>query len=90
MSEEDIEELRMQGVTVLIPQPTAVSGRPNVSQIMESWVGRRLADDEVEGGHRVGVVCSGPEGMTRTVRNRCAEMRRKGLDVEVDIEKYGW
>ena len=39
---------------------------------------------------RVGVVCSGPEGMNRGVRNHCAEMAWRGLDVGVEVEKYGW
>jgi hypothetical protein len=38
----------------------------------------------------VSVVVSGPHGSNRTVRNECAGMIRKGIKVEVVVEKSGW
>jgi len=38
----------------------------------------------------VSVVVSGPDGLNRTVRNECARMIRKGIKVEVAVEKFGW
>jgi hypothetical protein len=35
-------------------------------------------------------VVSGPEGLTRDVRNVCAGFSRRGRDVSVVVEKYGW
>jgi hypothetical protein len=39
---------------------------------------------------RTGVVVSGPEGLVRGVRNGVAGMVRKGADVRVSVEKFGW
>jgi hypothetical protein len=38
----------------------------------------------------VSVVISGPDDLNRIVRNECARMIRKGIKVEVTVEKFGW
>ena len=76
---EDADALRAAGVDVVVPPPTGVAGRPDVERIVETWVAERVAidgdeeHDEAQGGgearrrqrqrQRIGVVCSGPEGM---------------------------
>ena len=99
---EDADALRAAGVDIVVPPPTAIAGRPDVSRIVETWIADRVVaddeDEEEEDGRRsrqrqrqrVGVVCSGPESMNRGVRNHCAKMAWKGLDVGVEVEKYGW
>lgn len=90
LSHAQIEKMRSQGVDVVIPPPSKMNGRPDVPQLVERWIAGRLGDDAATGKERVGVVCSGPEGMNRAVRNRCAAMAAKGLNIEVEVEKYGW
>ena len=89
ISIEQIDELKARGVDVIIPEPTNEKGRPDIGNIVESWVLKRGYDD-----HRreasFGVVCSGPDGMNRTVRNTCSSLLRNGYDVSVEIEKFGW
>lgn len=38
----------------------------------------------------VSVVVSEPHGLNRTARDECARMIRKGIKVEVAVEKFGW
>jgi len=103
---EDADALRAAGVDIVVPRPTVIAGRPDVSRIVETWIAERVVGDH-DGEHggaqtgkdgvtrrrqrqRVGVVCSGPESMNRGVRHHCAKMAWKSLDVGVEVEKYGW
>jgi hypothetical protein len=38
----------------------------------------------------VSVVVSGPDGLNRTMRNKCARTIRKGINLEVAVDKFGW
>ena len=65
-------------------------GRRDMDTIMRDWIKKR--EHSVTGVTRptVGVVVSGPDGMNREVRNACAKMAREGMNISVDVEKYGW
>ncbi|KAF1836995.1 hypothetical protein BDW02DRAFT_520072 [Decorospora gaudefroyi] len=80
--EDKLKELQDWGLHVLIPPPTALAGRPDAASVVRHWV-----QDEVE---RTGVVVSGPDGLVRDVRNACAGLVGKGVDVDVQVEKFGW
>lgn len=65
--------------------------RPELKVLIEEWVRDQLAlRSAKEEGKRVAVVCAGPDGMNRVVRNTAAGLRARGVDVGVEIEKFGW
>ncbi|MCJ1318481.1 hypothetical protein MMC15_003810 [Xylographa vitiligo] len=89
LGKDQIEELRLCGVKMLIPSATEIDGRPDVALIVETWI--TDYDDRFHNGRgRTGVVCSGPDGMGRVVRNACSALQAKGRNVSVSIEKFGW
>ena len=89
LGKDHIEELRSGGVTVLIPPATEDNGRPDIASIVDVWITDN--DDEFyDGRGKTGVVCSGPDGMARAVRNTCSALQARGRDVSVSIEKFGW
>ncbi|KAF2000083.1 hypothetical protein P154DRAFT_522870 [Amniculicola lignicola CBS 123094] len=77
-----ISELKQWGLEILIPPPTSEAGRPNVGTVLEDWVAKER--------ERSGVVVSGPDGLVRDVRNTCAAFAGQGIDVNVQVEKFGW
>lgn len=83
-----MEELKATGVELIMPPPTAQVGRPDMAEIVEDCIARYSASALEHG--RIGVVCSGPDAMNRTVRNTCASLVSRGKDVHVEIEKFGW
>ncbi|KAK4117077.1 hypothetical protein N656DRAFT_697309, partial [Canariomyces notabilis] len=81
------------GVDLVIPEPTAEAGRPDVAGTVKRWIENAAAagDDGFDGGEReVGVLVSGPDGLNRTVRNVCADAVGRGRPVRVAVEKFGW
>lgn len=84
-----LEALQAKGMEVMLPEPTAEKGRPDVGSIIETWLNPRdpLRYHRIA---KVGVVCSGPDGMNRAVRNTCSSLMAQGRDVSVEIEKFGW
>ncbi|CAN9080908.1 unnamed protein product [Alternaria alternata] len=82
--EDKLKELEDWGADVVISPPTSLVGRPDAGGIVGEWV------EEEEEGKRSGVVVSGPDGLVRDVRNKCARLIRKGRDVDVQVEKFGW
>jgi hypothetical protein len=78
---DKMQELESWGLDVCRPPPTSLAGRPDVKGVLHGWIG--------EVGS-TGVVVSGPEGLTRDVRNMCAGFSRRGRDVSVVVEKFGW
>ncbi|KAF2687437.1 hypothetical protein K458DRAFT_415695 [Lentithecium fluviatile CBS 122367] len=78
--QDKMEELRAWGLDVCLPPPTEVAGRPDVWSIVNRWTS----------GGRTGVVVSGPDGLVRDVRNTCAGLIAQGVDVAVQVEKFGW
>ncbi|KAF2267938.1 hypothetical protein CC78DRAFT_530363 [Lojkania enalia] len=80
LPEDKLKELQTWGLEFLITPPTGEIGRPDVNSILNQWV-------SVQG---TGVVVSGPDGLVRDVRNICAAMVRRGEDVKMQVEKFGW
>ncbi len=89
IGEERLAALQARGVETILPEPTEEHGRPDLGSIIDSWLRSNRAESH-DGTDRIGVVCSGPDGMNRTVRNACASMMAQGRDVGVEIEKFGW
>lgn len=86
--QERLDELARLGVHVVIPEPTVEVGRPDVEGVVGELVDR--ARDERDGKGEVGVMVSGPDGLNRSVRNACARSIRRGANVRVLVEKFGW
>jgi hypothetical protein len=80
--EDKMKELEDWGLDVFMPPPTALAGRPDVKEVLRAWVGVETES--------TGVVVSGPDELTRDVRNICAGLMREGKDVHVQVEKFGW
>ena len=89
VGESQLAILRTHGADVVVPPPTFENGRPDVSQIIESWVSKHFKREHDE-YNTVGVVCSGPDGMNRAVRNTCSTLLSKGVEIGIEIEKFGW
>lgn len=89
ISTEQMDQLKARGVDIIVPEPTNEKGRPDMGSIVGSWVLKR---DRNHHGLQAsfGVVCSGPDGMNRAVRNTCSSLLRNGYNVSVEIEKFGW
>jgi hypothetical protein len=68
------------GLELCVPAPTSVAGRPDARSIVDNWVG----------DGRTGIVVSGPDGLVRDVRNECAGLLSRGVDVKLQVEKFGW
>jgi len=88
LGDDKLNELRARGVDLVLPPPTAETGRPDVAGEVRSWVSQY--SESSSGAGKLGVVCSGPDGMNRAVRNTCATLAAQGQNVHVDIEKFGW
>ena len=90
----DIDQLTnlqaREGVEVMIPPPTSQHGRPDVEGLIETWLEHQESLDAKGHGVKIGVVCSGPDSMNRAVRNTCSRMQGRGVDVGVEVEKFGW
>ena len=93
LSPGTLQSLQKQGVDVIIPPATIRAGRPDLETIIEMWLlqimkpqnGRERGTQD-----RIGVVCSGPDGMNRDVRNWGAASIMRGFDLDVEVEKFGW
>ena len=89
IGEDGLAQLQARGVEVILPEPTEERGRPEIGSLIE---------DQVEPPHgiktgreqKIGVVCSGPDGMNRAVRNTCSSLIAQGWNVSVEVEKFGW
>ena len=85
---ERLNELRDLGLHVILPAPTAKVGRPDVEMLVRDAIDGFTSNEITR--ERIGVVCSGPDGMNRTVRNTCAALAWNGLNIDVAVEKFGW
>ena len=96
IGDERLRELVEHGLGIVVPEPTADAGRPDIGTLVRATVARHSKElvceevDMTETRTKVGVVCSGPDGMNRDVRNECAALIRGGMDVEIEVEKFGW
>ncbi|KAK5125665.1 hypothetical protein LTR85_011939 [Meristemomyces frigidus] len=86
---ERLDELKGMGLRVCIPPPTRKAGRPDVGSLVRSSLDDLINVSAVD-DPKVGVVISGPDGMSREARNICASLARHGMDTDVAVEKYGW
>ncbi|KAG9237847.1 ferric reductase-like protein transmembrane component [Amylocarpus encephaloides] len=77
-----------KGAKILIPRATEEVGRPNLKDMIDRATLNIPGNDN--GSKTIGVVVSGPDSMGRLVRNTCARMVRKGINVNVTVEKFGW
>ena len=89
VSQDEIQNLRQSGVDVVIPPPTESHGHPNVQECVTNWIGAHSAGI-MPSPQDVGIVCSGPDGMNRSVRNLASALISKGHRISVEIEKFGW
>ena len=85
LDKNEIQEVVERGVKVRIEGPTAECGHPDVQEFINEEVNALGAE-----AGRIGVVVSGPDGLNRGVRNACAGLIRRGMDVRVEVEKFGW
>lgn len=82
-----LDDLVAAGLELVIPSPTSVAGRPDVTGLIERWIGNTCVSI---GGGQSAVTVSGPDGLNRTVRNTCAQAMGRGIDVRLAVEKFGW
>ncbi|GAB7363038.1 hypothetical protein MBLNU230_g3331t1 [Neophaeotheca triangularis] len=85
LGQERLDELKDKGLNLVVPSPTATHGRPDVSGMVGG-----IVSESLEESGTAGVVVSGPDGMNRSVRNTCASLVRRGMDVDVAVEQYSW
>ena len=83
--EQQLDSLVSKGLNLVITEPTAEAGRPDVAMYVRGWI-----DDAAAEGRESDVVVSGPDGLNRAVRNACADALGDGLNVNVAVEKFGW
>ena len=86
---EELDSLKGAGADVVIPPATETHGHPDIRRCLTEWV---MAHGPVSSlsPNRVGIVCSGPDGMNRSVRNLASALISKGHPTSVEIEKFGW
>ncbi|KAI4104636.1 MAG: hypothetical protein L6R37_003157 [Teloschistes peruensis] len=89
LDQADLQSFRDAGIKVVIPLPTSSHGHPDVPGMITAWVSANDVASSTR-GLRTGVVCSGPDGMNREVRNTCASLLARGLDINIEVEKFGW
>ena len=89
VSQDEIQNLRQYGVDVVIPPPTETHGHPSIHEYVTNWIGSHGAGI-LSSPQEVGIVCSGPDGMNRGVRNLASVLISKGHQISVEIEKFGW
>jgi hypothetical protein len=88
LGREVLADAENRGVEIIIPRATEEVGRPDLQGIIQQIVSDGAAGSDKK--QSIGVVTSGPDSMGRQVRNTCAGMVRKGVDIDVTVEKFGW
>ncbi|KAI4179261.1 MAG: hypothetical protein L6R41_007946 [Letrouitia leprolyta] len=85
----ELQFLQENRLEVIIPPPTVKNGHPDIPSILQSWIcSHDIALDDSK--TKIGVVCSGPDGMNRMIRNTCSSLLTQGYNVDVEVEKFGW
>lgn len=90
IDERERSEVEERGVDIIIPGATMEVGRPDLEGLMDGIVGYRGFPCEKESTRKIRVVVSGPDGLNRTINNKCAALVREGEDLQVTVEKFGW
>ncbi|KAM0323890.1 hypothetical protein ACHAQA_008471 [Verticillium albo-atrum] len=80
-----LDDLVAAGLDLVIPSPTATAGRPDVQGHVQGWIGQAEVEER-----NTRVLVSGPDGLNRVVRNSCSRALRRGADVRIVVEKFGW
>ncbi|KAL8969062.1 MAG: hypothetical protein Q9183_002172 [Haloplaca sp. 2 TL-2023] len=83
----EIQDLKDAGIEIIIPPPTGTCGHPDLSGKIAALISDHAVSYE---NVKTGVVCSGPDGMNRAVRNECSSLVAQGHDIGVEVEKFGW
>ena len=89
ISRDEIQNLMQSGVDVVIPPPTEAHGHPNIQECVTNWIGAQ-GTGIIASPQEVGIVCSGPDGMNRSIRNLASALIFKGHNIKLAIEKFGW
>ena len=89
LEDGDLEALEAEGIYLVVPPPTADCGHPSITGLITEWLETHERSVYQESA-KIGVVCSGPDAMNRDVRNMCSSWLQAGLNVNVEIEKFGW
>lgn len=85
--EHNLRKLEKIGIQVLIHVTKTEGKRPQMKEVIEGIVG---VDGCELKRNTLGVVVCGPSGMVRDTRNSSAKLMRRGLNVGVVTEKFGW
>lgn len=87
--QEEMQLLKNSGVDIVIPPPTEAYGHPNINGYVTDWI---VARDTAfnRWPQNVGIVCSGPDSMNRSVRNLASTLILEGHNISVEVEKFGW
>lgn len=86
---KEMQSLRSADVDLVIPPPTESHGHPDIRGCITDWIMARDAPS-TSCPQEVGIVCSGPDGMNRDVRNLASRLISKGHRINVEVEKFGW
>ena len=73
----------------IIPPPTHRHGHPDIGTMIEDWATVNATPTKQQ-RKKIGLVCSGPDAMNRSIRNTAAGMIRRGWDLDIEVEKFGW
>jgi NAD(P)H-flavin reductase len=79
-----LSDAESNGVEVILPDATEDNGRPDLESMIDDLV------KKYGKGKKTGIVASGPDSLTRGVRNICSALVWRGKDVSVTMEKFGW
>jgi NAD(P)H-flavin reductase len=83
LGSDALDKVKSAGVQVML-SITDVDGRPNLHKHIDNAVS--------DGGdhRRYRTVCSGPDGLNRAVRDACSASVANGIDMDIEVHKYGW
>jgi hypothetical protein len=64
--------------------------RPCMQTELEEWVASLKHGLSPARREKLVVIVSGPDGLVRDIRNSAASLVRRGWNIEVHVEKFGW
>lgn len=88
VGKDNLRRLKDAGVETLIFPPTEKYGHPDLNTSVRSWITEHQGF--FENSPSIGIVASGPDGMSRSMRNIAASLVSAGHQVNIEIEKFGW
>ena len=87
---EYLQPLQRQGVRLILPPPTEEVGKPDIEATLLDVFRASSSSFCRPPQDSIGVVCSAPDSMNRSVRNFGARQAWHGRDVDIAAEKFGW